>query len=90
MYRTVRWSDLALFYDFRKATRFCRSDINFPKNRQSFHIQKITGTLKTVSQTFSFLQTYSIPKFENRASVKLTFFLRLLGFHIFKISLLSV
>ena len=58
---TLGWSDLALFYDFRKATRFCWSGILFrrsiPKNRQilprarasharqSFNFKKIAGAL---------------------------------------------
>ena len=49
------WSDLALFCDFRKATRFCRSGIflggQFQKIGEftrgaSLHFQKIAGSLK--------------------------------------------
>ena len=55
---TVGWSDIALFGDFLKRAQYAADQVYFyesnsPKNRlirpragQSFHVQKITETLK--------------------------------------------
>ena len=54
-YCTVGWSDLPLFWDFRKWTPCCRSGIflwvpfqKIAQARQIFHFQKVTGTLKMI------------------------------------------
>ena len=74
LYCAVGWSDLALFCDFRTATRFCWSGIflggQLKKNRQisrpvrvqSFHFQKFAGALFMNIFVWKFAESFLIHK----------------------------